>query len=61
LLIMGMGILILLIAQGSILMVHEVMVVINLSAIACVVIGFITIFYRRKKHNGGAAADNSTG
>jgi hypothetical protein len=50
-----MGILILLISQGSLLMIPEIVVVIYSSAIASVVIGFITIFYRRKKLDGRTA------
>jgi hypothetical protein len=55
LLLIGMGILILLISQGSLLMIPEIVVVIHSSAIASVVIGFITIFYRRKKLDGRTA------
>ena len=48
LVLIGVGVLILLISQGSILMTPEIMLVIYVSAIFSVVFGFISMFYRRK-------------
>lgn len=61
LLIMGVGILVFIVAQGAVLMSPAVYLVITGSAVASVIIGIITIFYRKRRKNGRSAADDKSG